>query len=141
MNARTIWSRVLIIVGLICMLIGAIDPLEGSLIILPGTGLVALGAFLGKVRHRRLDYAALLLVAVGVGAMFALAHSEASAVTAGIRCGGGSSSCRIQLVGSWGSSARSLLLSSSSNAPAELGGPQRPHLDPKSRVMQSIVLI
>jgi hypothetical protein len=51
------------------MLIGAIDPLEGSLIILPGTGIVALGAFLGKSRHRTLIYRAFILVAVGVGAM------------------------------------------------------------------------
>lgn len=54
------------------MLLGALDPLEGSLIILLGTGLVALGAFLGKSRRRLLLYWALALVAVGVGAMFIL---------------------------------------------------------------------
>jgi hypothetical protein len=48
MNARSIWSRVLIIVGSIAMLVGAVDPMEGSLIILPGSGLVALGTFLGR---------------------------------------------------------------------------------------------
>lgn len=63
-------SRWLLIVGLAGMLIGAVDPLEGSLIILPGVALVALGVFLGKSRHRRLLYWALALVAVGVGAMW-----------------------------------------------------------------------
>lgn len=29
-----------------------LDPLEGSLVILPGSGLVALGALLGHNRHR-----------------------------------------------------------------------------------------
>lgn len=64
------WSRVLLIVGLIGMLLGAIDPLEGSLIILPGAGLAALGASLGKSRYRALVYWALALVAVGVVAMW-----------------------------------------------------------------------
>lgn len=72
MKARTRWSHVLVIVGLIGMLIGAIDPLEGSLIILPGSGVVALSALLGQSRHRRLLYWAFGLTAVGVGAMFVL---------------------------------------------------------------------
>jgi hypothetical protein len=54
------------------MLIGAIDPLEGSFIILPGSGLVALGAFLGKSRYRKLLLWAFILIAVGVGAMIGL---------------------------------------------------------------------
>ena len=48
------------------MLIGAIDPLEGSIIILPGSALVSLGAFLGKSRYRVVFYWSLILVAVGV---------------------------------------------------------------------------
>jgi hypothetical protein len=46
------WSRILIIAGGIAMLVGALDPLEGSLIILPGSGLVALGTFLGHSEGR-----------------------------------------------------------------------------------------
>jgi len=56
MKGATRWSRILVIVGLVAMLIGAIDPLEGSLVILPGTGMVALGALLGNSRHRKLLY-------------------------------------------------------------------------------------
>jgi len=66
------WSRILVIVGLVAMVIGAIDPLEGSLIILPGTGMVALGALLGKSRYRKFLYWSFALVAVGVGALFGL---------------------------------------------------------------------
>jgi len=66
------WSRILVIVGLVAMVIGAIDPLEGSLIILPGTGMVALGALLGKSQYRKLLYWSFALVAVGVGALFGL---------------------------------------------------------------------
>ena len=56
------------------MLLGAIDPLEGSLLILPGSGMVVLGMFLGKKDHRTILYWAwaFILIAVGVGAMFAL---------------------------------------------------------------------
>ena len=48
MPTRRRWSLVLAIVGLVAILIGAIDPLEGSLIILPGDGLLAFAAWLGQ---------------------------------------------------------------------------------------------
>lgn len=59
----------LAIAGLVAMLIGVMDPLEGSFIILPGSGLLALGAFIGKSRYRALLCGAFILVAFGVGAM------------------------------------------------------------------------
>ncbi|MDI6784701.1 MAG: hypothetical protein QME64_11495 [bacterium] len=68
----TLWSQILVIVGFIAMLIGVLDPLEGSFIILPGSGLVALGAFLGKSRYRILLNWAFILIAVGVGAMIVI---------------------------------------------------------------------
>jgi hypothetical protein len=72
MNGTSLWSRILVIVGLVAMVIGALDPLEGSLVILAGIGLVALGALLGKSRHRILLYWSFVLVAVGVGALWGL---------------------------------------------------------------------
>ena len=45
MNSKLLWSRILKVVGGIAMLLGTLDPLEGSLLILPGSGLVALGEF------------------------------------------------------------------------------------------------
>lgn len=73
-NARALWSRILIIVGSIAMLVGALDPLEGALAILPGSGLVALGTFLGSCERRLIAYrtGVFILVALGVGAMWAL---------------------------------------------------------------------
>ncbi len=70
MNKRKLWSRILSIIGLIAMIIGVVDPLEGSLIILPGSGLVALGAFLGKSRHRIFVYWAFGLTLIGVAGLF-----------------------------------------------------------------------
>jgi hypothetical protein len=72
MNGASRWSRILVIVGLVVMVIGALDPLEGSLVILPGTGLVALGALLSDSPHRILLYWSFVLVAVGVGALWGL---------------------------------------------------------------------
>jgi hypothetical protein len=74
MNARMLWSRILVTLGGIAMLLGTLDPLEGSLLILPGSGLVALGTFLRKAQNRVLRYwvSVFILIAVGVGAMFVL---------------------------------------------------------------------
>jgi hypothetical protein len=74
MNARSLWYRTLVVVGGVAMLLGAIDPLEGSVIILVGCALVLLGMFLGQQERRVLLYwaAAFLLIVLGVAAMFAL---------------------------------------------------------------------
>ncbi len=72
MNGTRRWSRILVIVGLIAMLVGAVDPLEGSLVILAGIGMVTLGALLGKSHHRRWLYWSFVLVAVGVAAIWGL---------------------------------------------------------------------
>jgi purine-cytosine permease-like protein len=72
MNGNMLWSRILKVVGGILMAVGTLDPLEGSLLILPGSGLVALGMFVGKAERRIIRYWAWVfaLIAVGVGAMF-----------------------------------------------------------------------
>jgi purine-cytosine permease-like protein len=74
MNARRLWSRILTIIGGIAMLLGSLDPLEGSMLILPGSGMVALGMFLGRKHRRTILYWTwvFLLIGVGVGAMFVL---------------------------------------------------------------------
>ena len=45
MNKTKPWVRFLLIAGYVAMLVGAIDPMEGAFIILPGIGLVALGTY------------------------------------------------------------------------------------------------
>jgi hypothetical protein len=72
MNARINCSRWLIGIGICAMLVGAIDPLEGWVIVLPGVGAVALGELVGKSRHTALLGWALGLAAFGVVAMIAL---------------------------------------------------------------------
>ncbi len=74
MNPRKLWSRVLIILGSVGMLVGALDPLEGSLIILPGCGLVTFGHFLGDDGRGLFAYWiwVFIAIAIGVGAMCVL---------------------------------------------------------------------
>ena len=74
MKARSLWSRILVIVGSIAMVLAAVDPLEGSVVILAGCAFVTLGTFLGQANRQLLLYwiSTLVLVAIGVGAMFAL---------------------------------------------------------------------
>ena len=72
MSKRRLWARVLTISGYIAMLVGALDPLEGSVSILPGSGLVALGAFLSGSERRVVGYRVMVfvLIALGVGALW-----------------------------------------------------------------------
>jgi hypothetical protein len=74
MNTRNLWSRILFIGGSIAMVVGAIDPMEGSALILPGSGLVALGTYLGQTERRLIAYrvCAFILIAIGVGALWGL---------------------------------------------------------------------
>jgi hypothetical protein len=74
MNTRKVSSRILVIAGGLAMVVGALDPMEGSLVILPGSGVVTLGTFLsnsgrGLLIQRLGIFGA---IAVGVGALFAL---------------------------------------------------------------------
>jgi hypothetical protein len=54
------------------MLIGAIDPMEGSLLILPGSGLVALGTYFSDEQRSLFSYRlwVFILILIGVGALF-----------------------------------------------------------------------
>ena len=64
-------SRTLVVAGLVLMLAGALDPLEGSVVILAGSGLAAAAVF-GNGRRYRLQLAAFMLIAVGVAALVGL---------------------------------------------------------------------
>lgn len=74
MNPRTLWACILVTLGGIAMLLGTVDPLEGSVLILPGSGLIALGIFIGKSQRSVIRYWLWVfgLIAVGVAAMFVL---------------------------------------------------------------------
>ena len=70
MDTQTRWWRILTGIGLFGMILGLLDPLEGSIVIVVGVALVALGAWIGKSRSRKLIDWAFALVVIGVGMLF-----------------------------------------------------------------------
>ncbi len=60
---RMVWAWILVIVGSLATLMGALDPLEGAFVIFPGSGMVALGAYLAQTRMRKLAYWGFVLIA------------------------------------------------------------------------------
>jgi len=72
MKGRNKWSRALFIIGFVMMVGGALDPLEGSIVILLGSASLATGALLTNSRHRTAVYWSFLLVAVGVVSLWVM---------------------------------------------------------------------
>lgn len=72
MNVQNLLSRILVIVGGFAMLIGALDPMEGSVVILIGSGLVMLGAFAGRFGRKVIIYQIIVfaMIAIGVGTLW-----------------------------------------------------------------------
>ena len=66
------WTRVIYITGVVALIIGVIDPLEGSIIIAAGSVLIALATYLTHDRHRKLFLLSTILIAIGVSFMFYL---------------------------------------------------------------------
>jgi hypothetical protein len=65
-------SRSLVIAGLLLMVVGVVDPLEGSVVILGGSALVAAGAFFSRAHRYRLQLTAFVLIVIGVTALMGL---------------------------------------------------------------------
>ncbi len=71
--SRLRWARGLVVAGLILMVVPlAVDPLEGSIVTVPGIGAVAGAAFLMHSRSRAQAYWAVALLVLGMGAMLIL---------------------------------------------------------------------
>ena len=68
------WSNLVSGVGAVSLVIGSFDPLEGSILILPGSALLALGSYLGHHDRRFIAYrtVSFVLVALGVAALVGL---------------------------------------------------------------------
>jgi len=67
-NAK--WTRIVYIIGVVALIIGAIDPLEGSVLIMAGSALLALSAYITNDRHSKVFTASLIMIVVGVIFLF-----------------------------------------------------------------------
>lgn len=72
MKKETKLTHILYIIGVIALIIGAIDPLEGSVVILAGSALVAITTYLNHDRHWKIFFTSLIMIVTGVSFMFYL---------------------------------------------------------------------
>jgi hypothetical protein len=70
MKERFKWTRGIYILGVISLIIGVLDPLEGSIVIVAGSVLLTLATYLTHDRHWKLFLLSLALIAVGVSFLF-----------------------------------------------------------------------
>ena len=71
MDARR-WSRRLFVIATAALVLGAVDPLEGSIVVIAGAGVAMVAAHLGHVRARHwLDWG-MALGLLGVAALWGL---------------------------------------------------------------------
>ena len=64
------WKHIIYIFGIIAMIIGAIDPLEGSVLVVLGSTLLGLSTYLKQDRHWKIFFIATLLIFIGVIFLF-----------------------------------------------------------------------
>jgi uncharacterized membrane protein YozB (DUF420 family) len=72
MKSKPRLAQIIFIVGVITMLTGAFDPLEGSVIIVAGSFMVFIASLVNKDRHRKLFLTAFVMILTGVVLMFYL---------------------------------------------------------------------
>jgi hypothetical protein len=66
------WTRIVWIIGIVALLAGSLDPLEGSVVIAIGSGLLAVSAFFKNDRHWKIFLATFIMIAIGVVLLFGL---------------------------------------------------------------------
>jgi len=74
MKNKTKWLKALYLLGVIALVFGAIDPLEGSVVVLAGSLCLAISTYLLQDRYWKSFLILLLLIAIGVIAMFVLSQ-------------------------------------------------------------------
>ncbi|MDZ7604082.1 MAG: hypothetical protein U5K79_00515 [Cyclobacteriaceae bacterium] len=72
MKEKTKLTCILYIIGVVAMIIGALDPMEGSVIILGGNVLLVISLFMTDDCHKKHFLITLIMIAIGVFFLFYL---------------------------------------------------------------------
>lgn len=72
MKEKKKWIRVVFIIGVVALIIGVIDPLEGSVLISAGSTLIAFSTFISHDRHRKFFLTTFIMIVFGVFFLFYL---------------------------------------------------------------------
>lgn len=70
MKEKIKWMRIIYSIGVVALLIGALDPLEGSVVLAVGCALIALSTYLTHDRHWKLFLASMIMIVIGVFFLF-----------------------------------------------------------------------
>jgi len=70
MKGKTKWKRIIYIIGVIALIVGALDPLEGFVVIAAGSSLITLSTYLTKDRDWKIFLASVIMIIIGVCFMF-----------------------------------------------------------------------
>lgn len=70
MKKKIKWMRIIHIIGVILLIVGAVDPLEGSIVIATGILLIIFSAYMTSDRHRKLFLGSGIMIVVGVFFLF-----------------------------------------------------------------------
>lgn len=66
--------RIIHIVGIIVLIIGILDPLEGSILVAVGSIVLALSTNLSNDKHKTIFLILMIMIVVGVGAMWYISY-------------------------------------------------------------------
>ncbi len=72
MKEATKVTRILYYAGVVAMIIGVVDPLEGSVLIISGNLLIVISMFMTDDRHKMHFLISLIMIAIGVFFLFYL---------------------------------------------------------------------
>jgi hypothetical protein len=70
MKEKTKLSRIIFIIGVIALIVGAIDPLEGSVLLVAGCALITLSMYMTRDPHWKIFASCLALIGIGVFFLF-----------------------------------------------------------------------
>lgn len=70
MNENAKWIRTMYVIGIIALIIGVLDPLEGSVVVAIGSAFIAISTYLTKDRHWKIFLVSLFMIVVGVFFLF-----------------------------------------------------------------------
>ena len=70
MKEKVKWTRIIYIIGVIALIIGALDPLEGSVIIAAGSVLIIVSTYVTRDQHWKIFLASLIMIVIGVIFLF-----------------------------------------------------------------------
>jgi hypothetical protein len=64
------WTKVIFIIGAIAIILGIIDPMEGSIVIATGSFFIAFSTFVSRDHYRKIFLVSAIMIIVGVLSMF-----------------------------------------------------------------------